>query len=235
MGEIMASQLAVYLADCLQAKSCSALKSIKVIHHLTRKGSRHFRKTLRIERDENLKLAASSSHPTVAKVSQETRILLFDEELVAKDESNEPEAIPEPVLSGMGGGGTGFGNTPISKENLGHKVLDLWDKAVNIPDEKAEVLKSCLANPDVGEYKPVVVSPESVMSTSRIMSKSATPSTMATSTTRKHVPGKAGGGWESSDEELQGENIVLEGLSEVSLKDDLVDSARYDSIFNSNS
>ena len=54
-------------------------------------------------------------------------------------------------------GGKGFGNAPISKENLGHKVLDIIDKAVNIPDQRDEVMKMCLANSEVGDYQPVNV------------------------------------------------------------------------------
>ena len=54
-------------------------------------------------------------------------------------------------------GGKGFGNAPISKENLGHKVLDIIDKAVNIPDQRDEVMKMCLANSEVGDYQPVTV------------------------------------------------------------------------------
>ena len=54
-------------------------------------------------------------------------------------------------------GSKGFGNTPISKENIGHKVLDIIDKAVNITDQRDEVMKMCLANSEVGDYQPVEV------------------------------------------------------------------------------
>ena len=54
-------------------------------------------------------------------------------------------------------GSKGFGNTPISKENIGHKVLDIIDKAVNITDQRDEVMKMCLATSEVGDYQPVEV------------------------------------------------------------------------------
>ena len=126
---------------------------------MIRKGSRQFRKTLRSEKDDVLRKAANSSDPLVAKIITESRKILFDEDLISKDEQNSEEIPPQPTLSGMGGssGSKGFGNAPISKENLGHKVLDIIDKAVNIPDQRDEVMKMCLATSEVGEYQPVTV------------------------------------------------------------------------------
>lgn len=219
----MATQLATYLADCLD--SCvSKIRTTKTINHLVRKGSRQFRKTLR-DKDDILRKAASFSDPLVAKITKDTRNTLFDEELMSKDESNSVEEMPQPALSGMGGssGAQGFGNTPISKENLGHKVLDLIDKTVNVPDERAQVLKSCLENSAVGDYKPV----QSVMMKSTF--QQSTPMATSIFGGKKHTPGKAGGGWasSSSDEELEHElsQVSLTSSIKEPLKDSMIDSA----------
>ena len=98
----MATQLAIYIADCLDT-SGSKTRSAKTLHHLIRKGSRQFRKTLRSEKDEILRKAANSSDPLVAKITTESRQILFDEELIAKDDSISDEVPPQPNLSGMGG------------------------------------------------------------------------------------------------------------------------------------
>jgi len=155
---ILATQLAIYLADCLDTNGVKT-RTAKTLHHLVRKGSRQFRKTLRTEKDEILRKGANSSDPLVAKIITESRKILFDEDLISKDDQISEEIPPQPTLSGMGAssGGKGFGNAPISKENLGHKVLDIIDKAVNIPDQRDEVMKMCLANSEVGDYQPVTV------------------------------------------------------------------------------
>lgn len=220
---ILATQLAIYLADCLD--SCaSKIRTAKTIHHLVRKGSRQFRKTLRSDKDDILRKAGNFSDPVVAKIMQETRSILFDEELVNQDDSMTEEKRPEMAnLSGMGAtsGASGFGNTPINKENFGHKVLDLIDKTVHIPDEREQVLKSCLAQSAVGDYVPVQAP---TMKSSMMMSmKSSKMMTSSTFIGKKHTPGKAGGGWESSDDE---DEILSQGLSEVSLESPVIKPAK---------
>ena len=98
----MATQLAIYVADCLDT-SGSKTRSAKTLHHLIRKGSRQFRKTLRSDKDEILRKAANSSDPLVAKITTESRQILFDEEVIAKDDLITDEVPPQPNLSGMGG------------------------------------------------------------------------------------------------------------------------------------
>ena len=167
-----------------------------------------------------------SSDPLVAKIITDSRVVLFDEDLVAKDDSAVPEEPPKPKLSGMGAssGSKGFGNTPVSKENLGHKVLDIIDKVTNIPDERAEVLKMCLENSPTGAYEPVQPMTKSVMKTS---SSSSTMNTSFVLKGKKHKPGKAGGGWGSSEEEE--EDLGQQSLSEVSLTSPMKDSIMIDS------
>ena len=230
-NENLATQLAIYLADSLDSNSYK-LKPAKSIHHLTRKGSRQFRKTLRSQKDDVLRKFASSSDPLVAKMCQEIRTQLFDETVMLEDDSNTEEERPRMTFSGMGGGGSesGFGNTPISKENLGHKVLDIIDKAMNVPDERAEVLKSCLINSPTGDYEPVSIS--MTASSMKMSQMSLEPVLVG----KKHVPGKAGGGWESSDEEDEETTQIDEEINssndKCKVKDIMVESAWYDYFVN---
>ena len=93
--------MALYLADSLNSNSFK-IKPAKGIHHLVRKGSRQFRKTLRTQKDDVLRKFANSSDPLVAKLCQEIRNNLFDEALMAEDESESIDQKPTPRLSGMG-------------------------------------------------------------------------------------------------------------------------------------
>ena len=93
--------MALYLADSLDSNSFK-IKPAKGIHHLVRKGSRQFRKTLRTQKDDVLRKFANSSDPLVAKLCQEIRNNLFDEALMAEDDSESIEQKPTPSLSGMG-------------------------------------------------------------------------------------------------------------------------------------
>ena len=235
---ILATQIAIYLADSLDTSS-SKLRTAKTLHHLIRKGSRQFRKTLRSEKDEILRKAANSSDPLVAKVMKESREILFDEALIAQDDLMTEEIPPQPTLSGMGASsdGKGFGNAPISKENLGHKVLDFIDKTVNFQDQREEVLKMCLAPSSVGEYQSVQMS-TSISSTSlktSIMKASQSTLSASVITGKKHVPGKAGGGWNSSEDEEaeveRNDSGLLHSMTDVSLnsplksRDLMIDSA----------
>ena len=50
-----------------------------------------------------LRKAANSSDPLVAKIIADSRKILFDEELISKDDLSSDEILPQPTLSGMGG------------------------------------------------------------------------------------------------------------------------------------
>lgn len=105
---------------------------------------------------------------------------------------------------------------------MGHKVLDIIDKTMNAPDERAEVLKMCLTNSSTGDYQPVTVP----MNTSTMkMSQMSISSSIVTG--KKHVPGKAGGGWESSDDDEVPQNILNDSIISDEPKDIMVESAWY--------
>jgi len=225
-NEVLATQLALYLADSLNSNSFK-IKPAKSIHHLVRKGSRQFRKTLRTQKDDVLRKFANSSDPLVAKLCQEIRNNLFDEAIMTQDETDTIEEKPNSILSGMGSSlsadAGGFGNSPISKENLGHKVLDLIDKTMTVPDKRTEVLNMCLATSPTGEYQPVSV-PMMNVSTLKMSQISLTSSTLVTG--KKHTPGKAGGGWDSSDDEENRGNLSSESHNLGCLDQSMVSSDR---------
>ena len=95
-------------------------------------------------------------------------------------------------------------------------------------------MKMCLAASDTGEYQPVTVEmgaskmPVSMMSVSQRSKRSLGASVISG---KKHVPGRAGGGWESSDDENEETNTLEQSMTEVSLssplkqRDLMIDSA----------
>ena len=115
---------------------------------------------------------------------------------------------------------------------------------MTIPDKRTEVLNMCLATSPTGEYQPVSV-PTMMMNIStssntlKMSQISLTSSTLVTG--KKHTPGKAGGGWDSSDDEetrgnLSSEphNLISHGCLDLSMvsadtrsKDIMVESAWY--------
>ena len=110
--------MALYLADSLDSNSFK-VKPAKSIHHLVRKGSRQFRKTLRTQKDDVLRKFANSSDPLVAKLCQEIRNNLFDEAIMTQDESDTIEEKPNSILSGMGSSlsaGLNFASIFIERE-----------------------------------------------------------------------------------------------------------------------
>ena len=131
---------------------------------------------------------------------------MFSEDIIAKDESEEPEIPPKLAhsLSGMGSAGKagkydGFGNTPVSKEHIGDKVLDMLENAISPPDGKDVVMKMCLAS-STGDYEPIDVPLPDITTTSSTSFLPRKQKTGSSSIPKQHVPGKAGGGWESSDD-----------------------------------
>jgi len=206
----------------------SKVKTLKTLRHLTFKGSRNFRKGLRLH-DEQLRNSAESgimtsssaevtSSSSAKKVHQirqlavEIRTFLFDQSNLEGDESLEPETIPQSSFSGMGastkslGRYEGFGSAP-AKETLGDKMLEMVESMMtSFPvasiDERKEVLEMCLAAPSTGDYQPIQMpglkKDNEEMMMSSIMVMNNSGSGKRTATVRHHVPGKAGGGWESS-------------------------------------
>ena len=124
---VLATQLAIYLADCLDTNGVKT-RTAKTLHHLIRKGSRQFRKALRTEKDEILRKGANSSDPLVAKIVTESRKILFDEDLISRDDQISEEIPPQPILSGMGAS-SGMVIFLIDFSNADVKLIDFCMKS----------------------------------------------------------------------------------------------------------
>merc|ERR1711874_467311 len=136
----------------------------------------------------------------MGKLSQEILHTLFQEELRARDESDEAEIVPAKTLSGMGsssavGGSSkyeGFGNSPINKIVIGDSLRNMVDSVLEVPDAKKQILDMCLAN-TTGDYQAVQLTnlPEKNVSYPKTLEQKP----------KIHTPGRAGGGWEEDEEE----------------------------------
>merc|ERR1719188_2783024 len=169
-----------------------------------------------------------------------SRVYIFDDDVVEKDDSAETEVPPKRLstLSGLGSSGgagkyDGFGNSPISKENFGDKVLDLVESALAPLDSRSEVMEMCLQS-STGEYKAIEIAAGDGMLEweAASLGPAASIGPMASKKEpKRHIPGKAGGGWEDDDDQAEEEREQLLQLRQVaelsvqssSLDDDEVD------------
>ena len=89
-------------------------------------------------------------------------------------------------------------------------MVELIEKAITIPDEKKEVMEMCLASPETGDFKPIslptlypkmdpITPSNSPLHTGGFGSFRASPQVGQVG--QKHIPGKAGGGWEDDEED----------------------------------
>lgn len=239
-GDIFAYALSKKLSSATDTNS--KLKTLKTIRHLTKSGSKRFRKCLR-DQDEHLKgaaeagteMAASSSATLVTSsehganpaaqvrsLAAEIRVLLFDQDTIDQDNDMEDELQPVQFAPGMGsssrsdGKYEGFGTAP-QKESVTEKMVDMVEQFLTFPDERKEVLEMCLATPSTGDYKPIDLPSleTSALDPMMMSSYSNSVNPMLTSVSvRKHVPGKAGGGWESDDEDnCCPDGVASDGIS----------------------
>lgn len=150
----------------------------------------------------------------IRRVAAEIRETVYDYETMKRDDSGEPEEAPEAQpLGGLGanarspdssGKYEGFGNSVRVAENLGDKVIGLLDSVTNPDSERDRVLEVC-SRSDTGDYQPVHVpslDPEKRDQDFGVEGrKSAVANAQKPRRSKKHVPGRAGGGWDSEEEE----------------------------------
>ena len=89
-------------------------------------------------------------------------------------------------------------------------MVELIEKAITIPDEKKEVMEMCLASPETGDFKPISL-PTLYPKTDPLTPSNSPLHTIGFGSFRaspqvgqvgqKHIPGKAGGGWEDDEED----------------------------------
>ena len=91
--------------------------------------------------------------------------------------------------------------------------------------DKQEVMTMCLTSTK-GDYQPISVQiPSKPVSQART-TPSKKPRKVVSDRVKTHVPGKAGGGWESSEDEEEVQMKQLEELSIQSPNSDSVENAR---------
>ena len=224
-------QLVDYLIYRLN-KSSSAVKFkvLKIIMYLINNGQVTFRQQLR-QHDGSIKNAVCHSGPPdpllgntlykdVQKLAQDTLDSMFNPEMIKEDEVDAnilaPLDSPAVFMTGMGanarssGKYEGFGNTPKDREGtVTDKMLDYIGRLIHSSDEQtSEVIRAALHS-SPGDYQPVPVSGELI----EPVFQSELPTPKAPPFSKTHVPGRAGGGWESdgdeNDESLQTEKIPV--------------------------
>lgn len=219
-----------FLVDRLNRDTCHVkLKTLKVMKYIVEHGHPNFKLGL-IKNSKGIKEATKFSGPPdplhgntpyvmVRKNAQSLSEVLFNTETTMTDETQLQTTPPRMVGLGpktstpQGPERTrmeGFGNTPTSQnksfgENIKEGLFKMAEKlGETTHDHQRELLSTIETS---GSYRPPAMTasytptdipkPESYTSQQTVKSKTVSPP--------KHVPGKAGGGWDDDDlEEVQG-------------------------------
>ncbi|XP_071444071.1 AP-4 complex accessory subunit Tepsin-like [Hetaerina americana] len=212
LADFQCNRLVTYLLQRLGGPSNNVkLKVLKIMHHLVLKGHISFRMLLR-KNDGHIKLStvnrntnsfgSSRSSEVVAHAAQNLLQTLFDPSLLRKDEEGIPEAPRAKVqLGALGSQGIsqgkyhGFGNSSFEKDTIKGKVMDYFEKLLNSADDVNEDIKYCLYGP-TGDYEPPIIEiKEEELETPSSAACAAVPDV------KTHIPGRAGGGWETDDDD----------------------------------
>ncbi|XP_064618300.1 AP-4 complex accessory subunit Tepsin-like [Liolophura sinensis] len=198
-----------FLVDRLDRNSCHVkVKVLKLMKYVVENGNPNFAMGLR-KKSRGLKEATSFGGPPdplhgnipyllVRKAAKELSELVFDTETV----KTLPQSPQNPVLKSKGGMGRssrnqgmeGFGNTPKQREKtLGSTILTGLNKLVeNVTDSGSPGLTMSPIKTSCGDYTPVQIQP--TVESERLQTTS--PPVNTRPAPRKHIPGRAGGGWE---------------------------------------
>ncbi|XP_046398374.1 AP-4 complex accessory subunit Tepsin-like isoform X2 [Ischnura elegans] len=206
------TRLVGYLLQRLGRQSNNVkLKVLKIMHHLVLKGHISFRTLLR-KNDGHIKMStvnrstsyfgSSRTADAVVRAAQNLLQVLFDPNLLRKDEEGVQEAPRSKVqLGALGSQGIsqgkyhGFGNSAAEKDTIKGKVMDYFEKLLSPTDDFNEDIKYCLYGP-AGNYEPPVIElkEENLEASSEVV-----PSPVEE--VKTHIPGKAGGGWETDEDD----------------------------------
>lgn len=216
-------QLAEYLNRRLEKPSAHVkLKVLKIMLCLIQNGHKSFRHYLRIN-DGYVKLATMFNGPpdsllgmtpyeNVRGAAQEVLDMLFSPTLIQQDDTEgevlQNEERGRLQLGGLGSSANmngkyeGFGSSPLNREEtIKGKMMDMLEKFMHPTDEIAEKIKSALTSSS-GDYEAVPV--DQLIDSS--IENQPTQVHKVTMKIKAHVPGHAGGGWES-DDDIQQEQI----------------------------
>ncbi|XP_065342556.1 AP-4 complex accessory subunit Tepsin-like [Cloeon dipterum] len=221
-------ELASYLSRRLEKPSLQTkLKALKILEHLVYNGHVNVRAALR-KNDSAVKAAVMCSGmadpltgtvvlESIRKMAKSLLDTLYatgrikeDEELISQNKDVRPQ---RPFLGAMGASNLtdtkyqGFGNSPNTKEaNVVDKVWSYFDKLSTPSDTNSKIIKDAIAS-ETGDYEAVQI-PQQFAQFRRPEPLSRRmpdlPRTVKVAV-KHHVPGKAGGGWEDSDEEQEKE------------------------------
>ncbi|XP_059477407.1 AP-4 complex accessory subunit tepsin-like [Neocloeon triangulifer] len=211
------------------------IKVLKILDHLILNGHVNLRAAMR-KNDSAIKSAMKCSgvpdpltgmvvYEQIRKMAKDLLDSLYLTERIQQDDEllmNSRDVRPiKPFLGALGSSMStdskyqGFGNSPNAKEEtVVEKVWSYIDKLSTPSDQASKIIKEAIES-SVGEYEAVRIPPQLMqfqnMEGTRhlMMPNLPMPSKV---TVKSHVPGRAGGGWEDSDEEH--ENEVDLALSE---------------------
>ncbi|PNF39371.1 hypothetical protein B7P43_G13654 [Cryptotermes secundus] len=143
--------------------------------------------------------------PSACVKLKELLDMLFNPDLVQQDDTGvvvQTEEKGRLQLGGLGSTGNakgkyeGFGSSPVDREEtIKGKMMDMLEKFIYPTDETAEKIKSAMTS-SPGHYEAVRVN---LLMDSNVDIQSAQAQT-ASVMIKAHVPGHAGGGWESDED-----------------------------------
>ncbi|XP_034243567.1 AP-4 complex accessory subunit Tepsin-like [Thrips palmi] len=231
-------QLVDYLIHRLNKSSTQVkIKVLKIMIYVINNGHLSFRQQLR-QHDGSIKNATLHSGPAdpmfgntlykdVQKLAQDTLDSLFNPETI-KEEETDPRALSpiesQPTfMSGMGataqsnGKYEGFGNAMKEREGtVTDKMLDYLGRLIHPSDDQTSEFIRAALHSSPGDYQPVAVAGAL---TDPVFTAPLPMPSMA-SYVKSHVPGRAGGGWESDeDNENEFQNSSGPEAAEILLGD----------------
>ncbi|KAK7111670.1 AP-4 complex accessory subunit Tepsin-like [Littorina saxatilis] len=230
-----------FLVKRMGKKSCHVkYKTLKLAKHLVENGDPAFRTALR-QNSQSIQEATKFGGPpdpvhgnlpflVVRKLAKELCQVVFDVDQEPGSQSTQSHSPAQtqtivgigPSEGSRGGKYQGFGNTPTAKKSLGHTIQDGLEKlAEQFSETSAQRQAALLAQfeDSAGDYVPPVVAPVSPpyqpeLCTHKQKDVAVSPKKVVA----KHVPGRAGGGWEDDLDAPQGQvsGTQSEGSSEQS-------------------
>lgn len=203
-----------------QSAGKEKLKTLKVMRYLVSNGDDSFREMLQ-KRDRLLKEATGATGSRDPMHGDSLYVLIRSEakdllHLLFEDFNDSTPMVYKQnergfQVSGMGsqaqtGKYEGFGNAPIaSNKTIVDKVVgtltDMVDKILNAPDEDTEVIRNAL-EVDSGGYHAVKIQsarPESTEASLALPREKLNQPLGPAIQRARHIPGRAGGGWEDDD------------------------------------
>lgn len=212
----LSNQLVDYLIHRLTKSTSTTvkIKVLKIIMYLVNNGHTSFRQQLRLH-DDSIKNILHHSGPAdpllgltlykdAQKLAQDALDLLFNPEMMAEEEENAMVMeSPYVFMAGMGASAhstskyEGFGNTSKDREGtVTDKMLDYLGRFIHPSDDQmSEAIRAAL-HCSPGDYQPVAVAGTLI---DPVLSTDIPPT--KTSFVKNHIPGRAGGGWESDEDE----------------------------------